>query len=590
VSSASVCRRVRASFFLLAVSANLCPAAAQQTPPPPPADLSLRTTTRVVLIDAVVTDAGSHPVAGLPASDFTVLEDGKPQKIAFFSFESPAQRPATNPPSLRSDVYTNRPEYHDAEGPLVILLLDGLNTPPGQQLYVRQQMLSYLSNSRLSGPGMAVLALGNDLSVLQDFTSNSELLMAAVRNYKSGRTAVDVETPKIDVPVTTSPGSLPSNVSVPVSNSNDIAAATATSTRPLNSFEELADSLQRFEKRVAADDQDLRARATLAALRLIGRAVSGYSGRKALIWCSAAFPFNLALDETKDVEFSKSYRDQIRQTSALLSDAHVAVYPIDAKGLLSAGSIADTSAPTRMAKVTQDAAPSSSLASQTWQQFNTEATMDHLARDTGGEVFRNTNDLARAVQAAVADSQSYYVLGYYPEQKKWDGRFHNIKVITANKQLSVRARSGYFAVDPGDWRKAGDDKSLLSSAGLRTLSATSILFFAHPVPPVKHGQPTVVEILVDAGTISFGSGPDFSYNTNLEFQAGAFTPDGKLERVESQVAQGDLHQDTYQRFLKSGIPVRIELMLKPGRYLVRVAARDNRNGHIGTLDMPVTVQ
>ncbi|HXZ81796.1 MAG TPA: VWA domain-containing protein [Terriglobales bacterium] len=584
----SACDRQRCGVVLMLLI-SACMAAQQASPPPPPADLSIRTTTRVVLVDAVVIDGSSHAVKGLAASDFTVLEDGKPQKIAFFAFESAAQRQAANPPKLRSDVYTNRPEYHDAEGAMVVLLLDGLNTPPGQQLYVRQQILKYLSDSKLSGRGTAVLALGNDLSVLQDFTSNSELLLAAVRNYKSGRTAVDVETPKIDVPVTTSPGAAPSNVSIPVSNSADVASAAVTNTRPLNTFEELADSLQRFEKRIGVEDQDLRTRTTLASLRLIGRALAGYPGRKALIWCSASFPFNLALDESKDVEFSKSYHDQIRQTSALLSDAHVAVYPIDARGLLTTSSIADASVETRMAKVTQDAAPSPSLASQAFQQFNTEATMDHLAHDTGGEVFRNTNDLGHAVQAAVADAESYYVLGYYPEQKKWDGKFHNIKVITANKQLTIRARSGYFAVDPGDWRKAGDDKSMLSSASLHTLSATGILFYAHPVPPAKRGQPAVVEILVDASTVSFGSGPDFSYNTNLEFQVGAFTPDGKLDRVESQSAQGDVHQDTYQRFMKSGIPVRMELMLKPGRYQVRVAARDNRNGHLGTLDVPLTV-
>jgi len=61
---------------------------AQQAPP----DLTIRTTTRVILVDAIVTDAGSHPVRDLAASDFTIVEDGKPQKISFFSFESPAQQ------------------------------------------------------------------------------------------------------------------------------------------------------------------------------------------------------------------------------------------------------------------------------------------------------------------------------------------------------------------------------------------------------------------------------------------------------------------------------------------------------------------
>jgi len=552
-------------------------------------DFSIRTTTRVVLVDAIVMDASSHPVSGLMASDFTVLEDGKPQKVSFFSFESRAQREALPPPRpLRPDVFTNRPEYHSTSGPLVVLLLDGLNTPPGQQIYVRQQILKYLGNLKLSGPGTAILALGNDLSVLQDFTTDSQLLLAAVRGYKAGRTAVDVESPKIDIPVTTGPGGgIPAQANVlapPAGGGTDTAADISAGTNVFNSFQELAESLKRFEKTASVDEQDVRVRTTLAALRIIGRSVAGYPGRKALLWFSAGFPFNLALDESMDLEFSKSYRVQIRQTAAMLSDANVAVYPIDARGLLTAGALADPTIPATAGF------PDKSLASATWQKFDAEATMDHLARDTGGEVFRNTNDLNVALQAAVTDSESYYVLGYYPDRKNWDGKFHNIKVVLPNKQLKIRSRTGYFAVDPADWRKGADEKQMISPSALHTLAATSLLFYAHQVPLEKKGQPATVEILVDASTVSFGSGPEFTYNTNLEFQVGAFTPDGKLARLETQVAQADLRPETYQQFMKNGIPVRVQLSLKPGRYLLRVAARDNRNGHIGTLDMPLNVQ
>src|SRR6266849_5480627 len=553
-------------------------------------DFSIRTTTRVVLVDAIVTDASSHVVSGLTASDFTILEDGKPQKVSFFSFESRKQREA-GPPlrPLRSDVFTNRPEYHSASGPLVVLLLDGLNTPPGQQNYVRQQILKYLGNLKLSGPGTTILALGNDLSVLQDFTTDSQLLLAAVRGYKGGRTVVDVESPKIDIPVTTGPsGGVPAqaNVQTPLAaggGGTDTAADISPGTNVFNSFQELADSLRRFEKTTSVDEQDVRVRITLAALRNIGRAVVGYPGRKALLWFSAGFPFDLALDERMDLEFSKSYRVQIRQTAAVLSDANVAVYPIDARGLLTAGALADPTIPATAGF------PDKSLASATWQKFDAEATMDHVARDTGGEVFRNTNDLNVALQAAVTDSESYYVLGYYPDRKNWDGKFHSIKVVLPNKQLKIRSRTGYFAVDPADWRKGGDEKQMISPSALHTLAATSLLFYAHQVLPDKKGQPVTVEILADASTVSFGSGPDLTYNTNLEFQVGALTPDGSLARLETQVAQADLRPETYQQVMKNGIPVRVQLSLKPGRYLLRVAARDNRNGHIGTLDMPLNI-
>src|SRR5690349_18882650 len=55
-------------------------------------DYSVRSTTRVILVDAIVTDGKGQSVTGLGANDFSVLEDGKPQKISFFSYESQAKR------------------------------------------------------------------------------------------------------------------------------------------------------------------------------------------------------------------------------------------------------------------------------------------------------------------------------------------------------------------------------------------------------------------------------------------------------------------------------------------------------------------
>src|SRR5580704_12246483 len=81
---------------------------AQQSPAPSPApDLNIHSTTRIVLVDAIVTDAQSQPVTGLKSSDFQILEDGKPQNISFFSDESRPQESATPPPKLPPGVFTN---------------------------------------------------------------------------------------------------------------------------------------------------------------------------------------------------------------------------------------------------------------------------------------------------------------------------------------------------------------------------------------------------------------------------------------------------------------------------------------------------
>jgi len=341
------CKRELRVLIALALFFASASALSQNTAPAS-SEPNIRATTRVVMVDAIVTDAKGQPVSGLSNSDFTILEDGKPQKISFFSYESVTEkdkRSDSTLPKLRPGVFTNRPEYHSTSGPLVIVLMDGLNTPPGQQMYARQQILKYLSDLKLDGPGTAVLALGNDLTVLQDFTTNPQLLTAAIRGYQPGRTSMDVSSPKIDLLVQTGAGSLTGNNapngpggsqsgpgSAPLGSSTqqtllapeygvlgiDPNVDPYLNSNPSNSFILLAEAVARFQKMNAADELDIRIRTTLAALKQIGRSVSGYPGRKALLWFSAGFPFSLQLNDRLDLDLSASYQNQIKETATLL--------------------------------------------------------------------------------------------------------------------------------------------------------------------------------------------------------------------------------------------------------------------------------
>ena len=81
-------RRILCLLVCLGVSA------AQLPDQPTVEDLStpaLHVTTRLVLADVVVTDKAGHRATGLTKEDFTVLDNGKPQKIATLSVESRGQ-------------------------------------------------------------------------------------------------------------------------------------------------------------------------------------------------------------------------------------------------------------------------------------------------------------------------------------------------------------------------------------------------------------------------------------------------------------------------------------------------------------------
>ena len=153
--------------------------AAQQTSTEVPAP-TIRVTTHLVLIDAVVTDKQGNPIAGLRPEDFVVEENGKAQKIA--TFAGPVQSTA-GPASLPPGIYSNRSQYRST-GPVTVMLLDAINTPFSDQAYARRQMLSFVQDQYKPDQRMAVFTLTGSLDVLQDFTSDPQILYAALQRFR----------------------------------------------------------------------------------------------------------------------------------------------------------------------------------------------------------------------------------------------------------------------------------------------------------------------------------------------------------------------------------------------------------------------
>src|SRR5262250_2279228 len=147
----------------------------------------LRATTHLVQVDVVVTDGSGRPIKNLKESDFSITEDGRSQKLAFFSFQEVKKLPQiqANTGLLPPHVTTNRPEFRHLSGPPIVLLLDGINTPVENQLMVRKEMLKFLADHFDSTMRVAVFAMGNELSILQDFTSDPALLRKAMEKYRS---------------------------------------------------------------------------------------------------------------------------------------------------------------------------------------------------------------------------------------------------------------------------------------------------------------------------------------------------------------------------------------------------------------------
>ena len=97
-----------------------------------------------MVVDVVVTDKQGKPATGLRPEDFEIEENGKPQKISTFV---PAGENLAASQPLPPGIYSNKPQYRLPGGPIVVMLLDAVNTPYSDQAYARRQMLAFVQNS-----------------------------------------------------------------------------------------------------------------------------------------------------------------------------------------------------------------------------------------------------------------------------------------------------------------------------------------------------------------------------------------------------------------------------------------------------------
>jgi VWFA-related protein len=417
-------------------------------------------------------------------------------------------------------------------------------------------MLKYIRTQVKPDQRVAILALSNNLIVLQDFTSESALLLAALQRFAGERSVELTRAEPIERPVEALAGAPPEVV------------------------ERLSASLERFNAENIVLTTDSRVVTTLAALRAIGRATAGYPGRKNLIWVSAAFPFTLVPETSGSFEHFRNYASEIRRTASVLTDAQVAVYPVDARGLVGA-SFVDVANPTDPFRI-----------------VSSHATMNQLAADTGGKAYYNRNDIDVAVNSAMADGGSYYSLAYYPEDKKWDGKFRRIEVKVNRPGVQVRHRRGYYATDSvapereekadkkkSDKEELQDMKSILSDP----LPSTAVTFLAR-VPPVTPADKEVLtEFRVDPASLRFEPAAE-GQRFKADFLVAAVGPDGKIVTSASRTVEAALNPQRYAAVQQGGLPFRLPLALVPGRYQrLRLVVRDQLSGLAGAVDVPLTL-
>ena len=418
-------------------------------------EATLRINSRAVLVDVLVTDRNGEPVKGLKQSAFTVNEQGKPQTISFFEEHTGApQGTPKEIPKLPPNVFSNFSPFPDPPA-VNLLLLDSLNTRMENQQYVHKQALKFLKNAK-PGSRMAVFTMGLGLHFVQGFTDDPSLLLAALN--KKNNNEVQPSLPDQDQAQNTVNASLIGQMTQTVSSAGGVtsSAASPAMISALTTFLGENDTSRKI-------DQVLL---TLQNMQRLATFLTGFPGRKNVIWFSESFP--LVTQQTSgngtQPNVDPQLKDELAKTLAMLAAARVALYPVAARGtdtpdFYQAGNnLAPTaSAPYQIVGV--DSAPSgkgsgNSPGSQVGGLEQEDAdralaryTEEDLAKQTGGKAFIGTNGLAEVIDDITSSSADFYTLSYAPNDQKMDGSFRKIDVKVAGGHYNLSFRRGYPATD-----------------------------------------------------------------------------------------------------------------------------------------------
>ena len=583
------------AFTLSSVAVSL---SSQTAPDSGNAVATIKTNSRLVLVDVVVTNDKGDAVTGLHKEDFEVLEDGKPQTISVFEEHHGAPPTQITLPPMPPGVYTNFPVLQRADS-VEVLLLDALNTPSNDQTYVHMQMLNYLKKIP-PGTRVAIFTLASHLRMLQGVTTDSSELLAVLNSTKAGTQSSallpsdaenDANQRRIDFLTQEDQGPPPKTLA-------------EAAVDPINAAKQfLADS--------AAFQTEQRISITLEALQQLGRYLAGVPGRKNVIWFSGSFPTAIFPDTDVPDPFNvaASFRDDIRRTADVLSASQMAIYPIAAEGLATDAAFQANN------KEIGEKRPSLAMQDQVKQMRSgavnrdlSHQAMEELANDTGGKAYYNTNGLSDALARVINNGSRYYSLAYSPTNTTMDGKFRHIQVKLLNGKHSLAYRRGYYADDLGTTlaatQKPGSDP-LLAMMGRNLPDYSQILYKvlvqpANPQPPPDAARigsntnmkgPTIryaVDFAISVRDLQLDPTPDGTRHGSIEVVLLAYDREGRP--LNFVVTQGNvvLQAKDSAGIQKGGLQIHKEIDVPKEYVYLRTGVYDFKSSSVGTLGVPLS--
>ena len=545
----------------------------------------------IVRLDAVVTDAKGAPVLDLTREDFEVLEDGKPQRVTNFE-PARARGLSTSAPAPPEPAAPVAPADRPT-GRQIAIVVDDLHLARDTAEPAKQALLRFVGEQVAAEDEIAVVttsapgglqALTRDRAVVRDAigrVSSRESAMAAARGaqmtpaqaeliLRGDQNALRLATRSLmDEPGSTlSAGSPRATVestdgATPAGLDPGEKAAARESQREATAV--LAGALRFSEM-------------TLVTVDGVLRGLSSLPGRKLCLLVSDGFLVGKGTSEERT--------GLLRQVADAATRSGAVVYALDARGLTPGGADASVSGPAmdpglreRVAKLEKE---------------ESRETLQRLARDTGGLLVRDTNDLGAGLGRMLADSEAFYLIAYEPANAKRDGRFRRIELrLPRHPDFAVRTRAGYLAPD--------DRKQSAKAAARATVAFPSLIAspaalgeaavraaLGAPFPPngvpvrvtadYLHLPPEGPQAIVQAHVATAGlrwRRIGDRHKTDVDVLGGVYDAGGNPVGMPfGRSFALDLGPAEYDRAVEEGLRYAHRLPLGPGRYEVRIVARE----------------
>jgi VWFA-related protein len=569
--------------LLVALSGSPQTVAAGGQAPQSPPSVTFQVEVNYVDVDAIVTDENGNFVPGLTQDDFEVFEDGKPQKVEMFSYvELPVERSDRflilgRPVS--SDARSNRRAF---EGRVYVLVLDDLDISPLRTSLVKKSAREFVEQHLGANDLAAVVYTSGRTDATQDFTNDRGLLLAAIDKFVGRRlrsAAVEAlerhyhkELTRLDRP----------------DDYVESGSAIKDTAAPID---------------IRDLEREQRALAVLDTLRNLGEFMSGVRGRrKAVLLFSEGL--EMPMSEIYGLHTPTDVVGAIKDAITSAARSNVSFFTLDPRGLI--GMTSD------YIELSGSAAPNVAtgvFGSQNAQQgLLTEMKLSQdslrtLAEETGGFAAVNQNTLSSAFTRIVDANSRYYVLGYYPPKHERDGRFHKIEVRVKRPGLRVSARKGYASPrgkTPAERTREEAARRQLeakrgaannTSAELRDAlntplqqSGLTLTVQAAPFRQTNNEASVALAIELDGERLEFDPRDNGAiFANNLELSFFGINQDGRALRATRSELNLTLRPETYKRVKSSGLRVNPRMSLEPGRYQIRVGARDGVAHQVGTV-------